>query len=119
MISELVAKDEKQIRPLPKEPERGCSSEDQTKYDNAKKKITEDNKKLNEGIARKNAAIKKRTDRLKDDLRTLDKPHPAPPFVVSISMRQFARMDPDAFILWLNWQAESNGKAMGKTTQKK
>ena len=70
----------------------------------------ENNKKVNEAIERAEKSLVQTQARLKDDLRTLEKAVNVPPFLVSISARQLARMDARAFTLWLNWQPESNGR---------
>ena len=109
MIDEAVAKLQDKIRPLPKEPSRDASSKEQETYKAEHAKIKGDNEKLDKEITMREKRMKMLKAKLHDDLKTLEKPHPAPAYIVSISLRHFERLDPRALTLWLNWQTETNG----------
>ena len=101
-IETTVKKLKSKIRPRPKEPQRDASSKEQDQYKAEDAKIVADNKKLNEDIDRNEFAMERLKAKLKDDLRTLEKPHPPPAFLMTLSAKAFARMvsNSPAFILW-------------------
>ena len=108
-LEAAVVKLKAKYRTIPPEPERGASSKEQDTYKAEKERIEADNKKLDSDIAKREKSIERLTAKLKDDLRTLEKPNPPPAFLMTLSARALARMDSDSFIRWLNWQPESNG----------
>ena len=110
MIEGQLEKLKAKIRERPKEPEKGANSEEQDKYKREDAAVLDNNKKVNEAIARAEKSLEQTRARLKDDLRTLEKSSNVPPFLVNVSARQLSKMDVRAFTLWLNWQPESNGK---------
>lgn len=108
-LQNAIIKVKAKIKPLPKELEKGASSKEQDTHKAETTKITADNKKYNDDIAKKEKAVSALTAKLKEDLRTLEKPNPPPAYVMTLSARAFARMEPETFVRWLNWQPESNG----------
>ena len=106
------------MRPLPVEPRRDANPKEQEQYKEEHAKITADNKKLADDTAIKEKEISRLNDKLKTDLKTLEKPLAMPPFLTTISMRQFQKLDADAFTLWLNWQPETNGYGAKKPSAK-
>ena len=97
-------------------PRRDANASEQEHHKDEVKRITADNKKLADEMARKDKEAARLRDKLKTDLRTLEKPNPPPPFLVHISMRHFLRLDAESFTLWLNWQPENNGRVGLKKT---
>ena len=72
---------------VPPEPARDASSKEQETYKIDKERIEGDNKKLDQEVAKREKAIERLTAKLKDDLRTLEKPNPPPPFLMALSAR--------------------------------
>jgi hypothetical protein len=113
MIDDAVTKLKSRLLPLPKEPARDASSKEQDTYKADHARIKADNEKLNSEIAKREKQMSTLKDKLKGDLKTLEKPHPAPNFLVTISERHFKRLDAAGLTLWLNWQCEANGGGGG------
>ena len=118
-IEDSLGKLKAKIRPLPKAPDKDANTatQDAFKVDLEKTKV--DNAKMEEDIVRREKQKVRMTAKLKDDLRTLEKPSPPPTLLMSLSARAFARMDVKTFTLWLNWQTESNGFAKKVETKTK
>ena len=119
IVEEAIAKLKTKILPLPKEPSRDASSKEQETYKAEHAKIKGDNEKFGAEIAQREKQLKTLNEKLKTDLKTLEKPHPAPPFLVQISERHFTQLDAAGLTLWLNWQSETNGGSRGAGKAKK
>ena len=116
-IEESLVKLKGKIRERPKEPGRDASSAEQDKYKAEDESVVANNTKVTEEIGRREKQMERLKAKLNDDLRTLEKPNPMPAFLMTLSARAFARMDSSAFVLWLNFQPETNGivKAANKS----
>ena len=120
-VEDGVVKTKGKIRPVPKEPNnlKELNAKEQETFKADVEKTKADNAKCDETIEKLEKQKVRLNAKLKDDLRTLEKPNPPPTFLMTLSARAFARMDPTSFIMWLNWQTESNGFPAKKQVAKK